>query len=237
MAEGLVSMDQTTPRRDKTNIVTILVTVFGALLVALLGILMFGSVSGEEFSPQRFSRRSFFYYQIPVLRIQVWPVSFHKKNSDLAKYLRSNKLLGQTSVPSPRWDIVQMSEVGHADYRGDASVLTSYLQQLDDSGTESWLKWTKDHAALAQELWPLVAHMAQEDMYLLIPDLFEAALRATSKERLAKQLRRIIVSELRAFAKAEDEIGNRQRADQLRGLADDYDFDVEIEAESLPEAI
>jgi len=39
-----------------------------------VSVALFGMVVGEEFSPDKFARRSFIYYEIPLLGIQVSPV-------------------------------------------------------------------------------------------------------------------------------------------------------------------
>ncbi len=216
-------------RGGKNHVVTITITCLGLLLLFALTVLMFGHVGGEEFSPQRFSRRSFSYYQIPLLRIQIWPVRVakisNKASSDLAKYLRTNKLLGNSNGQPPRWDLVSMIQIGGGSYRGDALVLTSYLQQPGATGTESWLSWSKNNPKLAQELWPVVARMARENMYVTIPNLFEAARLAESKEQLAAEIRRVVVSELSQFADAERKRGDVARANQLIRIALEFDPD------------
>ncbi len=210
-------------RGGKSHLATILISSIGLLLLLLLAVLSFGRVRGEEFSPQGFAIRSFSYYQIPFLRIQVWPVSVYKIPNDLAKYLRANKLLGSVASQPPRWGIVTMSEGGVQTYRGDASILTSYLQQPGAVGTESWLSWSKNHPKLERELWPVIARMAQEDMYTIIPALLEAARRAEAEDELANELRRVLVSELLQFAEAEKQSGDAKRANELLGIALEYD--------------
>lgn len=216
-------MVQVTRRGGKSNVATILISSIGLLLLFVLAVLSFGHVHGEEFSPRGFATRSFSYYQIPFFRIQIGPVSVDKMPNDLAKYLRANKLLGSAASQSPRWGIVTMSEGGVQTYRGDASILTSYLRQPGAVGTESWLSWSKNHPKLARELWPVIARMAQEDMYMIIPALLEAARSTESKDELANELRRALVSELLQFAAAEKQSGDAERARELLGIALEYD--------------
>ncbi len=218
-----VPMIQAKKRGGKSNAAMMLVYCLGLLLLLALALLSFGHVRGEEFSPQGFATRSFSYFQIPFFRIQVWPVSVYKMPNDLAKYLRANKLLGSGAAQPPRWGIVTLSEGGVQTYRGDASILTNYLRQPGAVGTESWLSWSKNHPKRERELWPVIARMAQEDMYMIIPALLEAARSTESQDELANELRRVLVSELLQFAEAEKQSGDAKRANELLGIAVEYD--------------
>lgn len=195
----------------------------GVLAVVAFVVLtfVFGHVSGEEFSPEKFIIRRFVYWQVPVINLQVWPVSFTKVSGNedaLAKHIRMNRLNGDVSLEPPKWDIVSMNQVGRATKRGDASILTSYLQQPQGAGMESWLTWSTDHPHLAAELWPLVARLAHEDLYPVVATLLEAT-RGLAPERFDTELREIAARDCRSIAVAHRTAGQVERADSLESLA------------------
>ena len=97
--------------------------------VVILATVYFGKVSGEEFSPTKFQRRIFSYVEIPLLKIQVSPISRDDKTSDLEKYLVKNKLLG-TPAKEARWDLVWANGGQH----GEARILCTYLDSVNDRG-------------------------------------------------------------------------------------------------------
>ena len=62
------------------------------LVVFFLVVWVFGGVQGEEFSAQSFTMRRFRYFQLPLVKLPIWPVSFERVrgNEDaMAKYVRS----------------------------------------------------------------------------------------------------------------------------------------------------
>lgn len=43
-------------------------------LVVVIGIANFGLVNGEEFAPDTFERRSYWYFELPLVRLKVTPI-------------------------------------------------------------------------------------------------------------------------------------------------------------------
>src|SRR5262245_30912417 len=84
------------PNRREGKIARIL-----AIALCILGVLVliggvtgiFGMVTGVEFSPNAFERRSFYYYEVPILGIQIWPVVRTDTTGALEKHLATNKLV------------------------------------------------------------------------------------------------------------------------------------------------
>ena len=198
----------------------------GMLAMVFLGVLVFGRVEGMEFSPQRFRMRRFYYYHLPIVRLQVYPIEFESVASDLAKHVRANRLVGTVRNEPVRWDIATMREVGRS-YEGDALLLVRYLEQPGAKGVESWLSWTENHPERAAQLWPLVARLAQENMYVLIPDLLQSARDTIVSNPSAADaesgdgLRRFAVEDLKRFSRAESERGNGTRAAELLRCAEE----------------
>jgi hypothetical protein len=218
--------------------------------VFFIAVWIFGGVVGEEFSSQKFIMRRFHYWQLPIVRVQIWPVRLSRitgASDDLAKHIRANRLNGDVSLEPARWDIITMKEVGQAPFRGDASILTNYLQQPGAAGMESWLKWSTDNPELAAELWLLVARLAHENLYAALPSLLEVA-RGVDQKDFVTEIRKMAAQECRTFATAEKEVGDADRAAALAKLAreieagelspelhDEVNDTTENEAEEEPE--
>lgn len=158
-----------------TRLLLISSTTFGAAILMLLTIVTMGMVTGEEFSPNTFQRRFFVYYQLPLVRIQITPVSRNNATNRLQRFLISHGLVPQSPTTSPRWDVVHANGAGIGHWSGDAAILCHYLDQRDDDGNSRWLRWSKNHPKLAKCLWPTVAHVARQQLYALVPDLIHLA--------------------------------------------------------------
>lgn len=209
-------------RTGKISVGTIALTSTVALVATVIVVWMFGGVTGEEFSPQKFMMRRFHYWQIPWLRVQIWPVSLSKiggPEDELAQHIRRYRLMGDVSRLPVRWDIMTMDEVGLSTYRGDASILTNYLRQPGAVGLESLLDWTKNHSNAGGELWSIVAKLAHADLYPAIPAVLEAARRLDADEDFGAELRKLAAQECRQFASAEQLAGDLDRSARLLALA------------------
>ena len=58
---------------------------------------------------------------------------------------------------------------------GDAQILCRYLDVDGDGGIKLWLQWSQQHPAAARVLWPSVARVARQELYVFVPDLFALA--------------------------------------------------------------
>jgi tetratricopeptide (TPR) repeat protein len=117
-------------------------------------------------------------------------------------------------------------EAGRLHRRGDASILVQYLDATNSDDELVWLKWTKDHPDLASKLWPAVASVARQKLYIFVPDLIAATGRATDPDRFAKQLDGILASRFQRAGAAAGELGNHQQA------VDYYSRSLELAPES-----
>lgn len=191
------------------------------LAVAFLGgmTMIFGRVSGEEFSPHDFKRRTFSYYEIPVVGLQVWPVKRFDATGDVETELVAKKIIVPTTPKEPRWDLV-------AGYRGtaqvadgDARILCHYLDRPDDQGSRTWLKWTTDKPKLAKVLWPWIAKLAEQELYLFMPDVFELAMGATESDEGVKafeqSLSDLLASKYHDFAVVQQKLEQHAAAVEL----------------------
>ncbi len=184
--------------------------------------LTFGRVNGQEFAADHFRRRDFAYYQIPLVHLQVSPVHYSTAKSDLTGHLKSNKLLGSPNKIPERWDLVELHVAGQLVRRGDAAILTQYLDTVDSDENLVWLGWAKNHPKLAQELWPVVARLARENLYPMVPDVLRAAQHEQDPTRLKTVLQAYLAEQLIVFADVESRQGQHDTAVEYYSMALDY---------------
>ena len=184
-------------------------------LVVVIGIANFGLVNGEEFAPDTFERRSYWYFELPLVRLKVTPIKRSAHQNSLEQTLVDNNYL-TAIIPPKRWDLVTTQRYGQLWREGDALILCHYLDAVDhDDGSASdcyWEQWTNDHSQLAQILWPEVARLARRDLYFLIPPLFEAAVASGSPQQLQNDLDEILARSYEWLAEAEVELKNLDTA-------------------------
>lgn len=199
---------------------------FGLLTCVISAIVigLFGRVQGVEFCPQKFTLQEFSYYQVPLLGWQITPVTFSpsgRGNGPLSGYLRQQKLLGKVASEL-RWDIVQIFSAGTANQAGDAEILVKYLEQPGAVGTENWLAWTKntEHAELVRVFWPVIAKLADRELYILMPDLFDFIRSAPTANRFVEHVRTQLAAEVEKLSEAEQLRENTDRANQLQIFAE-----------------
>jgi hypothetical protein len=206
------------------KIVRILLISILFCLGATVVVSLFGHVEGEEFCPQKFTVQRFSYYQIPLAKIQITPVVFSassRGNAALSRHLRTKRLLGTLS-PQLRWDIVRMGDISSPSSRGDADILVKYLEQPGAVGSENWLDWTqnKEHEEIVRMFWPLIANLAQEQLYILMPDVFDWARGARSARAFSDRVQASVPTSIRKFAEAERARKNTVRANRLEQVAE-----------------
>ena len=186
------------------------VVVLGVLLiggVVVLATVYFGGIKGEEFSPTDFKRRVFAYVEIPLVRIQITPITRDDTTNDLAKYLVRKKLLGKPQEES-RWDLVWANGGQH----GEARILCTYLDSMNIDGEEVWLDWSRKNAEYAKILWPAVAKLAGQELYSFVPDLFVLARSATDKDQLQQDIDQSMARSYVFVGRALQAVDNHERA-------------------------
>jgi hypothetical protein len=179
-------------RRDR--VVRRVVTGVAALIVILVVFLVVwvqGNVSGLEFSPTHFQQRSFRFFEIPILHLQITPIRRAAQTPSTANYLRLNSLIQTPSTPPDAWHIVSIRRGITGTTPGDASLLTEQLE-LEDGADAYWRTWSIDHPKRAKVLWPVIQQLAVRELYMLMPPLFELA----QREQTAAELQSAIESRL-----------------------------------------
>ncbi|MEQ8786452.1 MAG: tetratricopeptide repeat protein [Pirellulaceae bacterium] len=192
----------------------------GLMVIIWLWIITFGSVGGEEFSPERFQRRSFTFYQIPGLGVQISPVVRETSRNGFEKFLISNKYVSVTaSEGKARWDLVRDSQHHPEAADCDAAILCEYLDTTTDKGGWKWQKWSEDNAKKAKLLWPIVAEFARAEMYIYIPDLLSAVERSEQQGGFTALLNQTAADSYCRLAQVEQGFDRHQKAVELFGVA------------------
>ena len=190
----------------------------GALLIGIVlvyAVLYFGSVNGEEFSPDSFQRRRFAYLELPLFAIQITPIRHTNNTTDLAKYLVAEKLLPKPAQPEHRWDLVTASLGRRSLTQGNARILCQYLDAMNQDGDLIWLKWSEEHAEMARTLWPAVAKVARQELYSFVPELFVLARSASTPELLQQQIDQTLADKYLVTAETLADLGHHDDAAEL----------------------
>ena len=196
-----------------------IVATLGLAVAVLIATLLFGQHGGEEFCPDTFTRRSFFYFQIPLVGIQVTPIFRDDTTNSLENYLVAGKFLTRSAAGDRRWDLVTALSAGSRVVRGDAQILCSYLDMADENSRLIWQRWTDTHPESAKVLWPRVAQLARQQLYLLLPELFELARSEADPKTLAEKLDQSLARQYRRLAEIQEKLGNHASARELKDHA------------------
>lgn len=213
---------RSTPKRASSGGSLLSRIIFGAFLLMILAavgtliLLIFGRCTGEEFSSTDFSRRTFYYFRIPLVKFQVTPLVRTDKSSVLVNYLQTNQLIPQGKK---KWKLASHRVGGSHPYEADELILARYLEQRNNGYDLRWLKWSQNNPKLARAFWPIVWRVANEDLYVLIPELFQLARYSPDPVALDRELRTLIINDGSRIAAGEYQLGNYQRAAQIAAFA------------------
>ena len=151
------------------------------------------SLSGHEFSPTHFQTRRFELKAF--FGVQLRKISHTDLTDATSQYLVAQKLVTVPKEKPKRWDLVHISRSSSTGGVADSSILIRYLE----SGV--WEQWSVDHPKAAAVLWPLVQRMAIDDLYLLLPGVFEIAETETNPVRLQAAIDGYLCNDLPMFAR------------------------------------
>ncbi len=179
------------------------IPILGWTFIGLLGVtlgvfvltVMFGGVHGLEFCPQTFERRSYSFYELPVLRIQVTG----ERNEDLTgpteQYVQSQKYF-TAGTGKKDWHVLVGSQGTRLRRPGDAGILMQYLDAAQNGDSRRWVEWSEKNEELATILWPAVQQLALSDAYVFIPDLFDLVKTFDCDEQLKPAVKKLLDSKL-----------------------------------------
>lgn len=134
-----------------------------------------GQVSGEEFSPDDFSRRRFSYNVMPIFDVVLKGVTHHSSASVLEQTLVTDGWITPVTKTPQTWHLVSdsISDPNSPDF--DASILVQLLSEQNSEHEQVWQIWTDDRPKDAKVLWPAVAELARAELYWAIPDIMQLA--------------------------------------------------------------
>ncbi|MEZ6090581.1 MAG: hypothetical protein R3C05_21685 [Pirellulaceae bacterium] len=193
-------------------------------ILAIGGLLLYAasSVGGTEFAPTHFEKRTFAVLELPLVHIQLRPVDHTSTTDSTSRYLIANKLVDVPKTKASRWDLVSIGRLIPDSNQADASVLTAYLDGHGGNAID-WKQWSTKNPKAARVLWPFVQQMAMDNLYLLMPRVFELAENETDPIQLKNDLDAFLIDALPDFA--EDLFNARyhqQALDALRSARDRY---------------
>src|SRR4051794_30300252 len=169
--------------------------ILGAALLVFLGTVTFGGVHGTEFCPQTFERRSYSYYELPLLHLQMTGERHEDLTGSTEKCVTSNKFVAPINGKKD-WHVLVGSRGTRQRRPGDAGILLQYLDAEESHNVYRWVRWSEQHTELAKILWPAVQRLALRDMYVFMPDLFDMAKQMDDATNLQQKLDRYTAAKL-----------------------------------------
>ncbi len=167
-----------------------------AILLVFVVTVIFGGVHGLEFCPQTFERRSYSYYELPLLRMQITGERHEDLTGDTEKYVRSQKYF--TAINGKKdWHVLVGSQGTRLRRPGDAGILMQYLDAEQPGDTRRWVQWSEKNETLAEILWPAVQQLALSDAYVFIPDLFDLTKTFDCDEQLKPAVKNLISTKIK----------------------------------------
>lgn len=155
--------------------------------------LLVGKVEGTEFAPTHFTSRTFSFWELPLVHLQISPIRREPEMTPVTNYLRSQNLVSVPKQPPGQgeWHLVEIRRGIGLSSPADAEILTSYLK-LEDAKGPIWEQWSTQHPSAARVFWPVVQRLAERELYILLPELFEIASRQSNPGQLSAEIDRYL---------------------------------------------
>jgi len=181
---------------------------------------MLGHVEGEEIATETFQRRTFEYYQLPLIELQVSGITRVDSTGDVEEYLIKDKIISVTKPKTPpdeslRWDLVSANRFGQVFSRGEAEILCHYLDSKNADGKFTWVEWSKKNPELAKIIWPAVVTVARQELYIFVPELLALAANATDPEALQMALDESLSEQYLRVATTQQQLARHELAVEL----------------------
>ncbi len=206
-------------------------------VAALLAILLFGfgGVSGTEFSPTHFETRSFRFFEVPWLHIQISPIRRATSQSPTSRFLANKSMIHASRGTATTWHLVTLTRGPLGTTEADAKLLTDqlelYVHHKTNQSDHHWVQWSKNESAKAKVLWPVVQKLAMRELYVLIPRLFTLALDSPDENALQISIDDYLQSNYREFISEMRDAGRPElAAELLREAIADYPNDAKLRA-------
>lgn len=156
-------------------------------LILYLFLRMSGSVHGEEFSPDTFDQRTFYYNKMPLTGWIVYKRRLDNYTSAVAQHIIAAGYIKTIKNDPQVWHLVEDSKSSRSSPDFDARILVDILEAQNSDGEFVWMDWCMDHKKCSAILWPEVARLARDYEYWAIPDLMDLATAADESNTTAFQ--------------------------------------------------
>ena len=171
------------------GIAVVSLAILGAVTLGLfITTVWLGGVAGTEFCPQTFERRTFTFFEIPWIGIQVTGIRRDDNTGLVELHIIKEKYVVPIETEPKIWHLATLYRTSGKTTTGDANLLLTYLSAKQEKGEPAWLNWSEDNPELAKVFWPVVAKAAREENYVVMPELFSQARSAGSAQELQKGL-------------------------------------------------
>jgi hypothetical protein len=186
--------------------------------IVFLALLSSSFVEGEEFSPDDFSRRQFDYVQLPWLKWVLKGIEYRDVSSDIEKSLVSEGWISTT--PAKNWHLCREfygSQPAECDARFLVDLLN--LKSQKPEFVYYWQEWNENHPDLAKIFWPMIADVARDEMYLIVPELMQLAMEVDTNsgsprvDVFERQLHEFLTRAYQRFAEADQASDRVERAE------------------------
>jgi hypothetical protein len=162
------------------------------VLVLVLFVFVFGRVQGVEICADTLERRSFGFWELPVIGYQIRGTEYVDVSGDLEKHLGTASLVPAPPAKKKTWHVIYVSRGLQGMRRGDPEILVRYLEARNSSHDLAWLEWTKANPQLAPAVWQSVCKLAKAGKYTTIPDVLELAISASDPVKTGLEISRIV---------------------------------------------
>lgn len=184
-----ITVSTPSPRKKfSSGLGCLLVSLFALGSLLAIGIVtLWSSIRGVEFNPGTFQTRTFAYQRLPGTRILLSKTKLGTSTAlapvDVLKHLPPVQ-------GSPPWQVASVST--YVDELHGPRLLIDALKQRNVDGDDAWGAWSFENPSLAAVLWPLVQHVAFQELYECVPELLETAENATDLLSMEKNALEII---------------------------------------------
>lgn len=121
-------------------------------------------------------RRSFSFYEIPLVHWQITPIRRSDDTPPAATYVKTKILKKVPKGSATNWHLVSLSRGILGTTNADANFLLAQLEFSDqDSSDPYWIDWSKQNPKHAAVLWPIIQRLAERELYVFIPMVFATA--------------------------------------------------------------
>jgi hypothetical protein len=156
----------------------------------------FGGVHGVELNPYSFARRSYSFYEVPIIRLQVRGIRREPVTCTAVDFLEQQKYVADSKKAPDVWHIVVGTRGASPPTIGNAEILADYLDAINAETMHQWVAWSEKNPKLAPALWKAVSRLAQEEQYVYLPDLFDLATSANDPAQFQAALNKAVATRL-----------------------------------------